>query len=60
MERTKVSDLHDLIHSTVMKAVTLGTEYGAEAERKRIVELLNAADSACSGWAVGLIEVKDE
>jgi hypothetical protein len=50
-----VSDLQDLIHSTVMKAVALGVE----TERNRIIELFNADDSACSGWAVGLIEGKD-
>jgi len=60
MERTRVSDLQDLIHSTIMKAVGLGIEQGIENERKRIIELLNADNSACTGWAVGLIEGKDD
>jgi hypothetical protein len=31
-------------------------QQGQIAERKRIIKLLEASDSACAEWAIGLIE----
>lgn len=38
------------------EGVMFGYTMGVRAERHRIIEALEDADSACSGWAVGIIE----
>jgi len=46
-----VSDIQDIIHTTTIKAY----ESGVKHEQERIVELLQAADSGCSEWAIAII-----
>lgn len=38
------------------EGMMFGYTMGVRAERGRIIEALEDADSACSGWAVGIIE----
>jgi hypothetical protein len=50
-----VSDIQDIIHTTTIKAY----ESGVKHEQERIIELLQAADSACSEWAIAIIKAKN-
>ena len=43
-----------------MEDIQSAVQEGRRAERARIVALLEQADSACSPWAIALIEGKSE
>lgn len=43
-----------------LKAHNAGAESGRNDERRRIIALLEQADSACSPWAIALIKGENE
>lgn len=43
-----------------LKAHNAGAEAGRNDERRRIISLLEQADSACSAWAIALIKGENE
>lgn len=49
-------DLDYALAEAIDSASTFGYELGAEDTRLKIIEAFNADDSACVGWAIGVIE----
>lgn len=50
--------LADATAEAIDSASTFGYELGAEDMKVRIIEMFENSDSACSGWAIGLIQEK--
>jgi hypothetical protein len=50
--------LADATAEAIDSASTFGYELGSEDMKVRIIELFENSDSACSGWAIGLIQEK--
>jgi len=51
-------NLADATAEAIDSASTFGYELGSEDMKLKIIELFENSDSACSGWAVGLIQEK--
>ena len=49
-------DLRHSIAEAIDTSTNFGYELGAEDMKLKIIQAFEASDSACSGWALGVIE----